>query len=38
VEVAIIPDLPPQESHEFLDAMDAINLAPILVFFTNGIP
>jgi tryptophan synthase alpha chain len=29
---SIIPDLPPQESREYLDAMDAFNLAPILIF------
>jgi tryptophan synthase alpha chain len=29
---SIIPDLPPQESREYLDAMDAHNLAPILIF------
>jgi tryptophan synthase alpha chain len=29
---SIIPDLPPQESHEYLDAMDAFNLVSILIF------
>ena len=29
---SIIPDLPSQESGEYLDAMDAFNLAPILIF------
>ncbi|MGD8283735.1 MAG: tryptophan synthase subunit alpha [Desulfobacterales bacterium] len=29
---AIIPDLPPEEGQEYLDAMEAHNLAPILLF------
>ncbi|UCF93547.1 MAG: tryptophan synthase subunit alpha [Desulfobacterales bacterium] len=29
---AIIPDLPPEEGGEYLDAMQAHNLAPILIF------
>ena len=29
---AIIPDLPPEEGRAYLDAMDARNLAPILIF------
>ena len=29
---AIIPDLPPEEGQEYLDAMQAHNLAPILIF------
>lgn len=29
---SIIPDLPPQESHTYLDAMNAHNLAPILIY------
>ena len=29
---AIIPDLPPEEGHDYLEAMKAHNLAPILIF------
>jgi tryptophan synthase alpha chain len=35
---AIIPDLPPEEGQEYLDAMQAHNLAPILIFSPTTSP
>ncbi len=35
---AIIPDLPPEEGQEYLDAMQAHNLAPILLFSPTTSP
>jgi len=29
---AIIPDLPPEEGHDYLDAMEKLDLSPILIF------